>query len=216
MDPNLSVHHMCRAVRHWKERLVASDGVGTDIPPAVVTLAGPTVIGAYDLDPVKGLVRDASVVAAIALSDCDRAVICYEAYIDVKGVGDPHALAPRFAGGDPDVEEAVVLNFATRDGYNTDRTFPYTYGPGRKVLWRPPATPLDYGQAQLGRQVQMMLEGFARQTDRDSPPLLNPGTQLHVVGEESCEHGALVSFAVTAPCPCGSQRPIEQCCAKWN
>jgi hypothetical protein len=216
MDPNLSMHHMCRAVRHWKERLVATDGVGTDIPPAVVTLAGPTVVGAYDLDIVKGLARDASVVAAIALSDCDRAVICYEAYIDPTGGGSPGDLAPRFATGDPDVEEAVVLNFVTRDGYSTSRTFPYTYAAGRKVRWKPPAVPLDVGQAQLSRQVQMMREGFARQADRGTPPVLNPGTQLHVVGEETTEHGALVSFAVTAPCPCGSQRPIEQCCAKWN
>lgn len=216
MDPNLSVHHVCRAVRHWKERLVATGGVGADIPPAVVTLAGPTVVGAYDLGPVTGLTRDASVVAAIALSDCDRAVICYETYIDAHGIGDPDALAPRFAGGDPGVEEAVVLNFVTRDGYSTDRTFPYKYAPGRKVAWMPPAVPLDIGRMQLSRQVQLMFEGFARQADRGTKPYLTPGAQLHVVGEEIGEHEALVSFAVTAPCPCGSQLPIEQCCAKWN
>lgn len=216
MDPNLSMHHVCRAVRHWKERLVATGGVGADISPAVVTLAGPNLVGAYDLGALHGPARDASVIAAIALSDCDRAVLCYEAYISISGDYPPNTdLAPQFAAGDPSVAEAVVMNFVTRDGFSTDRTFPYTYA-GRKVQWQSSPSPVNYAHSQIARQVQLMLEGFERQADRGTGPVLTPGAQLHLVGEEVMEHVALVSFAVTAPCPCGSQQPIEQCCAKWN
>lgn len=216
MDPNLSVHHAGRAVRHWKERLVSQGGVGTDIPPAVVTLNGPMLIGAHDLSVVHGPARDASVVAAIALSDCDWAVVIFEAYLDVHmKYPTGTELAPFFAAGDPAVAEAVVFSFVDRRGYTDARLYPYTYGAGRKVQWEAPAS-LAAARNIVTKQHRVMGEGFKAQAERPGPPLLAPGANLEVVGVEACEHMAVVSFAVSAPCPCGSGRPIEECCALRN
>lgn len=216
MDPNLSLHHICRAIRYWKQRLVTLDGVGTDIPPALLTLQGNALIGAHSLDDVEGTLRDASVIAAIALSDCDRAALAFEAYVDIGCHHSPDTeLAPLFAAGDPDVEEAVMVSYVTRDGRWAARTFPYTYN-GRTVTWKR-ATPTGaFAADTLARQRRALTEGFDRQAERPGPAIMVAGSQLEIVGEEHCEHMAVVSFAVTAPCPCGSYRPIHECCARDN
>lgn len=210
------MRHICRAVRHWKQRLVTLDGVGADIPPALITLAGGTLVGAHSLEAVHGVVRDASVITAIALSDCDIAALAFEAYVDVGCRHDPGMdLAPLFAAGDPNVEEAVMVTVQARDRQWFARTFPYTYD-GRRVCWKQLAGPPVVDRRTVSRQHRVLAEGFERQAERDGPPVMGPGSQLAIVDEASCEHMAVVSFAVMAPCPCGSGRPIEDCCAHTN
>lgn len=192
------------------------DGVGADIPPALLTLSGASLLGAYSLDEVHGVVRDATVITAIGLSDCDLAALAFEAYVDVGRHHDPAAdLAPLFAAGDPHVQEAVMVTIMARGRGSFARTYPYTYD-GRRVHWHVPLDPSSFSENGLAVQRRVMAEGFARQADRDGPALLTAGAQLSIVGEQTCDHMVMVSFAVMAACPCGSGRTIEDCCARNN
>lgn len=216
MDPNPVVRHICRAVRHWKQRLVDLDGVGADIPPALLTLNGPSLIGAHSLERVTGVTREASVITAIALTDCDLAALAFEAYADIDRRYSPDvALAPLFAAGDPAIVEAVMVTVGCRDGRWTSVGFPYAYN-GRKVTWAPPRSTAGWADEVLARQQAALGAGFARQAERVGPAPMVAGSQLAIVDEIATEDMAMVSFAVMAPCPCGSGRTIEDCCARNN
>jgi hypothetical protein len=221
MDPN-PLRTLQTTVRLAKQDKVNQHGVGTDLPRTLMTFAGTQPIGEY-VEEHDDRLFYATSVAAIALSDCDRAVFVSEHYVEVVDAYlditpadvERHDLARRFASGDPAVKEAVAITVVPRHGPPWVTWNVYRYE-GKRVAWEE-KTPHPVMSERLVQQGRLLAdEGYAQQAQRPGPAVMTPGTQLLVAGKQECEHGLMVAFAISLPCPCHSGKPINECCAQHN
>ena len=214
MDPN---HHAMlrairRAVRDYKQAVVNEYGIGTDIPHLLVLTQGRRLVTTTMLDTADHT-TEAGASVTVALSDADLAVVTAECY--VSEIGQRGDLRTAFAGGDPQVQEAVTYVAIPKRSPTLVFTETYRYR-GKTVEW----VPIDWdpGTAETeGEVVRSIRVGFRAQENRPGPALITPGSRLFSLGHSHpTPDTVMLDFALALPCPCGSARPINRCCAMNN
>lgn len=214
MDPKLqrTLLGLRLTMRTAKGARVTEAGVGGDLDARLVTAVGDHVIGAYRLCGDAG---PETVLTTIALSDCDTAIFCTDVYLALDGrSGD---LGQRFASGDPGVGEALVQVACIRSGALYVLYDQYHYD-GNRIVWphlpQRPTTGISEGVQPVAR---VMRAAFAHQRKRHGPALIQPGSGLiHLGGTDLVDGDTVVAFALISPCPCGSERPMSECCSIRN
>jgi len=215
MDPVPALERAARVAMATKERLVADEGVGADLAPAVFVRTDDGVTVAY-LDTGGGVPLTDGLRQVAGTFDADHVTLIHEAYAvsDPDGVRAPAPgeLARRFANGDRTVVEAVNLLGVTRDGRIAIATLPYRYA-GRRVIWDEPLY-RDHPAMTIGGVLPEALEaGFA---DRGRPDWWTAALRLAAGGILiQGPHGEVVSpEALPGPddaCPCGSGESYATC-----
>jgi len=201
-----------RAVRDCKQAMVDRHGIGTDLPHQLILTQGRSFVTTSTLHSGDPHV-DASVAVTVGLSDADLAIVTAECYVAEAGrYGD---LQTHFAAGDPEVTEAVTFVVVPKRSPTVVFTETYRYH-GKQVMW----TPIDWNPGAMsseGEVVRSVRAGFRAQESRDGPALVTPGARLFNLGHTHPTSDTVVlEFALALPCPCGSERPINQCCAMNN
>jgi hypothetical protein len=216
MDPN---HYaMLRAtrlaVRTFKQRIVDECGIGTDVPNAMLIAQGPQVLTTVAVDPHDPMTV-INVATTVGLSDADLVIGVVECYMATDGDND-RKLAAAFADGDPTVVESFLYYIIPRAGPSRTLTDAYRYE-HKRIVW------IDVGRPEVvlsetGRRMERMIRtGFRAQETRPGPAVIQPGSQLRNVGHTDLgDGGLLVEYALTLACPCGSGRPMNQCCLLNN
>jgi len=212
MDPNHlpTLQGICSAAKAQKQELVNRHGVGTDIPPVLATTAARQPLGCYPLGDDDGAVAG-TVTSAIALSDADLAVVVQEVYASADHVGCD--LAPRFAAGDPTVTEGLLFIALPRGGHPKWRLERYRYV-GRNIDWLGTARTVD--DDIVGPYAPLAEHAYRLQQRRGGPAPLTRGARLLHTG--TCQHDdtLFIHFVLQQSCPCGSARPMNECCALRN
>lgn len=127
--------------REAKEDIVANNGIGSELTPAVYawndTGHGIAILMQAATDPADEHRRIAAAVMAFADGMAvHTATIIKEGYAAQRGTeDDPRPLAVRFAQGDTSVHECVTAVTSNTEGKATFAIQPYTVGLGRKVEW---------------------------------------------------------------------------------
>ena len=201
-----------RAVRDYKQAVVNEHGIGTDIPHLLVLTQGRRMVTTTMLE-AHSHTAEAGASVTVALSDADLAVVTAECY--VSEIGQRGDLQRAFANGDRGVQEAVTYVAIPKRSPTLVFTDSYRYR-GKKVEWHP--LDWDPGAAETeGEIVRSIRVGFRAQENRPGPAIITPGAQLFNLGHSHpTPDTVLMEFALALPCPCGSTRPINQCCAMNN
>jgi len=210
MEPN---HMAERSIAGLKTKLVADEGIGTDIPNVMLTTRGHQLIDTHllagETTAAAGLMA-----CAILLSDADRVFFGFDVYyeLDPDAHPLPGDLGRRFAAGDPAVCEAIHITCVPEHGppLSIFRTYHYE---GRVVVW-------DDRIEMAGRGPYARSASYAFEQRRHSPlppALIRPGNKVELLGEAPGPHGELgLLFALSLGCPCGSNRATGDCCAVRN
>ena len=124
MDPSKIASALMAAARRYKERLVAKSGIGEDIPPLALLIDENgdvllTLLLSFHTEDAKydSIIRVGN---AVALSDCSYAGFVTETYVRMDLDLDAPSPSPgtferAFAGGDPNVMEAVTVAVVAED-----------------------------------------------------------------------------------------------------
>jgi hypothetical protein len=189
MSVSLDVY--LQAAQQLKESLVAEHGVGTDIQPMLTFIADEVPCGLIHLDSPDVVAAAKWTVAAMRP---EEVIATCEIYIDPMNLGRTDDLSRAFPT-DPGVIEAVMVSHSV-PGRSRGAVMPYRYA-GRTVEWLsvdhrenvPVQNPLTRG-IENGYQA----------------PLTDPVEALQ-------ELERLGLAATLLECPCGSGRPLSDCCA---
>lgn len=216
MDPcsTRSIHDLAVLdAKRTKEKLVAARGVGSDVVPSLWLQRGARCLGLFDL--AAGLAHEevlAAAAAIIAASDAPVAIMVREGFalapedpakIELHVAHGEHGdLARRFAAGDPDIAEALILATVGADSFVTSY-HPYRYD-GRSVRW---------GETVLSDEadgaVPDALRGGYEMRSRRPEPALDVAT---IAARSGLSVYVPADPPRNAPCPCGSGRKVKACC----
>lgn len=201
--------------KEQKEVVVRREGVGTDIVPLLMFVHDGVVTGAIVMDgsPYKYLEP------AVALTDAEAVVMVTECWF----YRDDSAATPeerdrhwadkrpsqRFAEGDPNAFEALLVVTWDSTGHGTLQQAPYRYD-GRRIEWLEPGSdPIANADGDMYDAVRA---GFAARAERPVPavPLDIVASLLHTTAFEV----HFVRPTRNDPCPCGSGKKAKACC--WH
>jgi hypothetical protein len=214
MDPNPLIAKAQRVLRRRKEQVVAEGGIGADVDPVLLVTQGSMAIGAYELPDDTAEVQ-ATMAAAIILSDADTAYVMGDVYVSLTPFDGPDwLLAQRFGAGDPNVVEAMSVIIVSRVGWKAVAFDLYRYR-GNRIEWLPFPGQIyaDDGDAIMAEIVAL----FGQQARRRGPALVTHGAGLHLLGSQLYpDETTLVAFALEAGCACGSGQPYHLCCQIRN
>lgn len=217
MDPTDPAVDALQVLKPLKESAVRREGVGTNLPIIVVLMREGVDLISFQLYKTVGRTYARALSTAISLTDCDTAVVGSDSFVltdsdeaeRIVETGEPINLAQRFAAGDPDVTEALVVVAVDRDDLMHSAMATYTYD-GRTVIWTGDSVETTYEvEGALRNAIDV---GFGLQQRRTGKPLA-----AHELADR-------LGLAVAVPtlqaprrnsrCGCGSGKKAKQCC--WS
>jgi hypothetical protein len=197
-----------------KQILVSKGGIGADLEPLLCLERDGRILASISLgnavtgdDPNRVPLDFASAVfGSVALMAPDQVAVVVEAYSRTRpDSGAPEDLQARFADGDPDVTECLIVTRYTRDGYAFVH-LPYRYD-GRTVQWGEPDWPPE--EEVDGFLVAALGAGMAAAAD-PATPKVGRAALLELLGTLGATT-VIFTAKPGEPCACGSGLPFEQC-----
>lgn len=191
-----------------KEELVATEGVGVDLPLAIELRRLGVNLGVALPGELTGLIR--TIRGLVALTACDHVILLGEvfAYHADHPPGrhpDPGDLARWFAAGHPGIRECLQVVSAYAEGRVDAGQIDYRYD-GRRMVW---GEMWASGLELAGTIPVVLLDGFALQRTRPGPAF-PPTVVARGLGVEFLAP----TLTGDPACPCGSGIKAKHCCRR--
>lgn len=218
----VNVENSIRAAMIFKQRLVRTQGVGTDVRPLIEVWRDDEVMGIVYVSGLDTPARVAEIGATIQAFGATAIVFIMEAYFELGPRFQGGDMARRFAAGDETVAESVMVNVLDHTGQHSGlAVLPYRYV-GRKVRWLPPPAfdeAMDAQRHMSGDVPDGVMPFFAASallTDRTAALQEFEAMGLELVEVPGVSPRQVDSTPRNARCPCGSGLKFKQCCLNSN